>query len=244
MVRRLKKDVLTDLPDRVRSIVPMDIRKREEYQQALFDFTGWLEKNYRTDHNAVERASHAAAITHIGYLIRLTAKLKSRAVVDWINKFLEEYPNEKLVVFAVHRKMIDVIKRRINAKSVVIDGSVTGRNRHHVVDVFKRDKNVRVLIGNIHAAGVGVDGLQNVCSNLAFAELWWVPGVHTQAEGRIHRIGQKGTAWIYYMVAGGTIEEQLCKAIQTKQKIIHATLDGSGDMDDIDILDQLIDTME
>ena len=109
---------------------------------------------------------------------------------------------------------------------------------------FKRDKNCRVFIGNIKAAGTGVDGLQEVADTLAFAELWWRPGDHIQAEDRIHRIGQNKVAWINYLVAGGTIETDLCKIIQTKQETIRATLDGGPLAEDLDVFDQLLHVLE
>jgi SWI/SNF-related matrix-associated actin-dependent regulator 1 of chromatin subfamily A len=242
MVRRLKQDVLQDLPDKVRRVVPMDLSDRKEYNEASVNFLGWLNKNF--DKSRVRRASRAAAVVRIGYLLRLAAKLKARNVVQWTNSFLEEYPDEKLVLFAIHKKMIQVLQRRVQAKSVTVDGSVTGRRRRLAVDTFRRDKGTRVFIGNIRAAGTGVDGLQDVCSNMAFAELWWRPGDHIQAEDRIHRIGQEGAAWINYLVAGGTIEETLCKIIQTKQEVIHATLDGQDFTGDLDVFDQLIEAVQ
>ena len=76
--------------------------------------------------------------------------------------------------------------------------------------------------------------------SLAFAELDWVPGNHTQAEDRIHRIGQTQHTDIYYLVAKNTIEEQLCKVIQEKQQIINKVLDGIKiKQDKLDIYDIL-----
>jgi len=244
MVRRLKEDVLHDLPDKVRAVVPMELCDRGEYEHASRDFIGWLHKHYRDDRGRVHRAARAAAVTRVGYLVRLAARLKARAVVGWVNRFLYECPGEKLCLFGVHQKMLRLLERRIKAPHTTVDGNVTGRRRKAAVDTFRHDPRCRVFIGNIRAAGVGIDGLQEVCANLAFAELWWVPGVHTQAEDRIYRIGQGGTAWIHYLVAGGTIEEDLCRIIQTKQAIIHAALDGDACGGDMAVFDQLIETME
>lgn len=244
MVRRLKDDVLSDLPKKVRTVVPMDLSDRAEYEHAASDFVGWLHKNYRDNLGKVARAARAEAVTKVGYLVRLAARLKARSVVDWANRFLEERPGEKLVLFGVHQKMLRLLERRVRAHSVTVDGGVVGRRRKAAVDMFRKDPKTRVFIGNVRAAGVGVDGLQDVCQTLAFAELWWVPGVHTQAEDRIYRIGQHGVAWINYLVAGGTIEEVLCRIIQTKHQRIHATLDGADYSRDMDVFDQLIAVME
>lgn len=244
MVRRRKEDVLKDLPDKLRCVVPLEIDKREEYNYAVTDFKGWLRKNYRDDQGRVNRALRSIAVTRVGYLVRLAAKLKARAVVGWANRWLEAYPNEKLILFTIHHKMNDVLKRRVQAESIVIDGSVRGRDRKNAVNMFCKDSKTRVLIGNIRSMGVGVDGLQDVCNTAAFAEMWWVPGAHVQAEDRIYRIGQETTAFINYLVAVGTIEERLCNVVQDKQKTINATLDGKTFDGDMNVMDQLIAALE
>ena len=244
MVRRLKEDVLHDLPEKVRQVVPMDLSDRAEYERASTDFRGWLHMNYRDGKGRVNRAARAIAVVRAGYLVRLSAKLKARAVVGWANRFLDEYPEEKLCLFGVQQKMLRVLERRINAKTVTVDGRVTGRRRRAAVDQFKLDDKTRVFVGNIKAAGVGIDGLQDVCNNLAFAELWPNPGTHVQAEDRIYRIGQGNVAWINYLVAGGTVEEHLCRIIQAKHQTIRAVLDGREVEGDMDVWDQLIAAME
>jgi SWI/SNF-related matrix-associated actin-dependent regulator 1 of chromatin subfamily A len=241
MIRRRKEDVLKDLPPKVRQVIPIEIKDMKEYNDAQYDFLRWLKDNY--GQSTSKRAKKAAAVTKIGYLLRLSAKLKARDTVGWINRFLEENPEEKLVVFANHRKMISLLQRRIAAKHVAIDGSVSKRDRHVAKETFIRKRDVRVLIGNMKAMGTGVDGLQEVCNNACFTELWWRPGDHVQAEDRVYRIGTTKTAWIRYFVAGGTIEESLCQIIRDKQSVIHSVLDGD-DPEELDVFDQLLSTLE
>ena len=238
MSRRRKADVLKDLPEKTRQVVPMKLKRPEEYQRASDDFLNWLREQ---DPAAAHRAKGAMALTRIGGLLRLAARLKLRSVVDWVNNFMIE-SNEKLLLFAVHRKMIGALQRRCNAKSLVIDGSVTGRSRKMVVDRFQRDDDVRLLIGNIKAAGVGIT--LTAASNVAFAELTFRPGDHIQAEDRCHRIGQHDPVWVHYLVAKGTIEVKLCEVIQTKQKVLSAVLDGGEMPDDLDVFSQLLKHME
>lgn len=245
MVRRLKEDVVKDLPSKHRVVVSVDITDRGEYNFARDDFKGWLRKNYRDKKGAVVRANRASAVARVGYLVRLAAKLKCKAVVGWANRFLEENPDEKLVLFGYHTKMLRVLERRVNAGSVVVDGQVSKRQRKYAVSTFQRDKDTRVFIGQLRAAGVGVDGLQDVCNNGAFAEIWWRPGDIVQAEDRVWRIGQKEVSWITYLLAGGTIEEHLCRIVQEKHKIIKATLDGDTDVEyGLEVWDQLIEALE
>ena len=158
-------------------------------------------------------------------------------MAEWINNFLET-TDEKLVVFAVHKGMIRELQTRCKTKSVTIDGSVTGRLRQAAAAQFQNDKATRLFFGNLQAAGVGLT--LTAASTVVFAEMGWTPGSHTQAEDRIHRIGQMGTAFVYYLVAAGTIEAHLCEIIQEKQEIIKNVLDGGDAGESLEIYDQLL----
>lgn len=236
MIRRKKSEVLHDLPGWQRRVVPVPIRHPEEYKAASDNFLQWLRQ---TRPERVFAASRAEQVTRVGYLLRLAARLKMRFVADWIQDFLQR--DEKLVMFAVHKRVIRYLQERFPAESVVVDGSVVGRKRKAAVDQFRRDRRKTLFIGNIKAAGTGIDGLQDVASTVGFAEMWWVPGIHTQAEARVvDRIGQRNASIINYFVARGTIEEKLCKVIQTKQKVIDETLDGDSTLNSLDVFDQFV----
>lgn len=178
MVRRRKADVLKDLPSKIRQVIPIKLEDQSEYNKAVEDFIEWLRKQ---DFAAAKRAERAQAMVKAGYLLRLVGKLKCKQVINWCNEFLET-TDRKLVIFAIHRKMIEALKRRIDARNVIIDGSVTGRDRQNAVMSFQNDKRVRVLIGNIQAAGIGIT--LTAASDVVFAEMAWRPGDYTQAEDR------------------------------------------------------------
>jgi len=232
MIRRLKKDVLKELPDKVRQIIPLDIQMKE-YNEVLNNFIRWLTKKSNVK---VEKARRAERLVQMGYLKRLAAELKIEKVITWIDDFLEE-SSGKLVLFCVHKKIIKQLHEKYKTISVVVDGSVTGKKRKNAVKIFQTNNKIRLFIGNIKAAGVGIT--LTAASTLAFIEMDWTPGDHTQAEDRIHRIGQKESAMIYYLIAKNTIEEDLCKLIQKKQSILSATLDGREDKNKLDIFNEL-----
>lgn len=234
MIRRRTEDVLKDLPELVRRIIPCEMDDPDEYQEATTDFMSWLKKNAG---HKVRSAGRAEALTKLGYLLRIVAKQKLRSVVRWANAFLEE-TDEKLILFAVHHKVIDVLQRRCRTQSVTVDGSVTGRDRFAAVEQFQKDKKTRLFIGNIQAAGVGIT--LTAARTVGFAEIWWKPAAHTQAEKRPHRIGQKDVVFANYLIVPDTIEESLCKLLQAKQKVISAVLDGGISPNDLNLYDELI----
>lgn len=232
MVRRRKMDVLKDLPEKSRHVVPVPIKNRAEYDEAEEDLIAWLSKYSK---RKATNAARAQRLVKMGYLKRLAAKLKVKSITDWIDAFLEE-SDEKLVVFGIHKALIKLLNERY-PNSVVVTGDTPGKKRQRAVDQFQRDKKTRLFIGNLQAAGVGLT--LTASSTVLFAELGWTPGEHTQGEDRVHRIGQTNAASCYYLIGVNTIEEKLSRIIQDKQNILSNALDGGDVPEQLDIFNQL-----
>lgn len=222
MIRRKKQDVLKDLPDKIRSFVPVELGKPEqaEYENAETDFIGWVREN--KGNSAAQKVSAAETLAKIEGLKQLAVKGKMNQAVNWIQDFLEV--DGKLVVFATHKFVIEELMNTFGKIAVKVDGSVTGENRNKAVEEFQNNPDIRLFIGNIKAAGVGLT--LTASSNVAFLELPWTPGDLTQAEDRVHRIGQKDSVTIHYLLANGTIEEEIAHLIDKKRKILDSVLDG------------------
>ncbi len=239
MIRIRKVDVLDQLPSKRRSVVPVPLSDRREYQHALNDFVGWLRK-IAPDREM--RAARAQALVKVGYLKRLCGQLKLKATMSWVGDYLDS-TDEKIILFGVHQDFIHPLYNKFHHQAVIVDGGVTGRKRQQAFDKFNKDRRCRLFVGNIRAAGVGWSA--KGCSVVAFAELDWTPGQHMQAEDRIHGInrGQVGIgAESIYLVAKDTIEERLVQLLGRKQQILSAVLDnGQGEV--FDIADQLFDEL-
>lgn len=238
MIRRLKKDVLKDLPEKIRTMVPLKITDRKEYTRATNHFLAWVATT--RSHEKASRAAKAESLVKMGYLKRLAARLKMKAGVRWIEDFLEE-TDEKLVVFAEHRAIIETIQSKFQNISVVVDGRVPHRKRALAIKQFQENKKTRLFIGNIQAAGVAITLV--AASTVVFLELPFVPALVSQAEDRCHRIGQTNKVNIYYLVAEDTIEEHLCKIIESKQSVIDRVLDGRVGRNSLDVYAQLQRTL-
>jgi SWI/SNF-related matrix-associated actin-dependent regulator 1 of chromatin subfamily A len=238
MIRFRKKDVLKDLPDKVIRIVPVEMYDPDQYHDAKNDFKSWLKQNMA---HRVRSASKAEALTKVGYMLRLTAKLKMKGIVEWANNFLDN-TEEKLILFAIHHNAIDVMVRRIHHKHVVVDGSVTGVHRQNAIDKFQRDESTRAIYGNLQACGVGTT--LTAASEVGICEYPWRPGDLTQAMDRPHRIGQKATVFINFFAAAGTIEEEMCKLIEKRQQSISAILDGGKGDGELNLHSELLRVLE
>ncbi len=240
MIRRHKEDVLEQLPPKTRSVIPLKITNISEYNEAVNNFISWL---YKRSPERVKGAEKAEALVKVGYLLRLVAELKLPSVMRWVDDFLSE-TDEKLILFGVHKSVIKQLVWKYKSICVKVDGSVTGRKRQLAIEKFVYDKHTRLLIGNMKAGGAywSAKGI----NHLAFFELAWTPGLHTQAEGRAHGIGRGkvgvGTS-IYYLIGKDTCEIKMCKDLQSAQTILDKTLDGKITGRGIDLFDKLIDSL-
>lgn len=219
MIRRLKKDVAPELPDKIRKVVPFRLASYKEYHHALRGFLAWLEKE---NPGRVAKAKKNAALVQVGYLMRLISKLKMKWVIQWLEEWSELHPGEKMVCLTMHTEVINVLSDRFK-NSVIIDGRVSGILRQESIRKFNSNPKVRFLFGNWKAAGVGAN-LQIACHATAI-DLPWTPGDLLQGEDRIHRIGQTRTCLIHYLIAMDTIEEKYLKAIQARGEIHDEVLD-------------------
>jgi SWI/SNF-related matrix-associated actin-dependent regulator 1 of chromatin subfamily A len=220
MLRRKKVDVLKDLPDKLKAFVPIEIDNREEYEIAEEDFIQFLE-NTKGKEIAV-KASGAAALAEIEGLKQLSLHGKLGSCIEWIEEFLQT--DQKLVVFAIHKYAIDALMNKFKSVAVKVDGTVSMVERNTSVEEFQNNPKVRLFIGNIQAAGVGLT--LTTASNVAFIEFPWTPSALMQAEDRCHRIGQKDSVTIHYLMAVDTIEEKIANLLDRKREVLDAVLDG------------------
>lgn len=222
MIRRKKEDVIEDLPEKRRTFVSLDLTNISDYNKAENDFIEWVREN--KGKRAADRASSAEKLVKVGTLRLLAVRGALANSIQWIKNFLADYDG-KLVVFAVHKEIISALMEEFGDIAVKIDGSVAnGEIRQTIVEKFQNDKNIRLFVGNIKAAGVGIT--LTASSNIVFLELPWTPGELEQAEDRCHRMGQKNAVNIWYLLAENTIEMELAKMIDSKRNILSQVLDG------------------
>jgi SWI/SNF-related matrix-associated actin-dependent regulator 1 of chromatin subfamily A len=214
MIRRTKEQVLAELPKKRRQTIIVPIDNRNEYNRAEKDFLEWVAEN--NGMVAAEKASHVVELAQIEALRQVAVRGKMKAATEWIANFLET--GEKLVVFATHRATIDALMERFSGCAVKIDGSVSSEKRQEAVDTFQTDPAIRLFVGNIQAAGVGIT--LTAASDVAFLELGWTPALHDQAEDRCHRIGQKNAVNVVYLLAEKTIDAQIAAMLEQKRDVI------------------------
>lgn len=223
MIRRLKKDVLTELPDKTRMVIPFDMsdKDRRDYNRAEQDVINWLKS---IDPHKASRVEHARALVEFSTLKEMARVAKFKSMVEWIKEQLEG-TDEKFIIFGIRHDTIDRLCIELkNFSPVKLDGRDSLQKRQESVDKFQNDPACRVFIGQIKAAGEGIT--LTAATNVIFTELEWTPAAHDQAEDRAHRIGQKNAVNIYYLLARDTIEEKIARILDHKRAALTKILDG------------------
>lgn len=240
MIRRRKADVMDHLPAKIRTVVPLPLSNRPEYEHAHRAFLNWLAKRKPGKVSAAERAER---LVKVGYLKRLAADLKMPAVLKWTDNFYEGGAGGKLLQFAEQISLVERMHLHRKGRSVIVNGQVTGRRRQDAVDKFQNDRNTDHFSANIVAGGIGLNltAAETVC----FVEFPWAPATLTQAEDRCYaRVSDLHGANVYYLVAAGTIEERQVAILQSRQKSISEVLDGDEDAEQYRVFDLLMEEMQ
>ncbi len=222
MIRRKKSEVLKDLPDKIKSFVPIELDNKKEYNEAENNFISYIRKT--RGYKAVEKVSNAEVLAQIETLKQIAVKGKLNSIIEWVRNFFET--DEKLVIFATHKFVISELMKEFRSIAVKVDGSVTGVKREKAIQAFQNNPKVRLFVGNIKAAGIVIT--LTAASNVAIIELPWTPGALEQAIDRLHRIGQKNNVVAYLLLAMNTIEEKIASILDSKRKVLDAVLDGKN----------------
>lgn len=218
MIRRTKAQVLAELPDKRRQTIQIPIDNRKEYDTVENDFLTWIAEQKGAD--AAERVTHVEELAKIEALRQVAIRGKMKQSIAWISDFLES--GEKLVVFATHRATIDTLMKEFPKIAVRLDGGMGMDERQLSVDRFQNDPEIRLFVGNIQAAGVGIT--LTAASDVVFLELGWTPALMEQAEDRCHRIGQENAVNCVYLLAEKTIDASIAAMLAQKQGVIDIIL--------------------
>ncbi len=241
MVRREKRDVLAELPDKSRVVIPQTCDLKM-YKKAEEDLINYLIENKNKTKTQAEKSGEVEQFAMIEYCKQEAVKAKLPLFIEWAKDFIEE--NGKLVIFAHHKEFIDTLMNELKEfNPVKIVGGMELNNRQKSIDEFQNNKDIKVIICSLKAASVGIT--LTATSYVAFLELGWTPGDHDQAEDRLHRIGQKDNVSCYYFIAENTIESVIYELIQKKRKIFIELMQDKNIINEekMNIVDGLIDSL-
>ena len=212
ILRRLKEDVL-DLPDKI--ITPVYLRlKSKEYEELMGDYYDWYDKN------PDESSSLTVQFSKLMKVRKVIANEKTRQTIEFAENIIDQ--GKKVIIFTNFTDTLQTIYHHFGKHAVYLDGSCSNSVRQQAVDSFQNDEKIKVFVGNLKAAGVGLTltSAEAVIMN----DLSFVPAEHAQAEDRAYRYGQKSNVLVYYPLFENTIEGVIYDILNKKKQIIRTVM--------------------
>jgi len=227
ILRRLKEDVL-DLPDKI--ITPVYLRiNSKEYKDLMGEYYEWL-KNKKE-----ESTSLAIQFSKLMKVRKVIANEKVKETIKFAENIIDQ--DKKVIIFTNFTDTLQTIYNHFGKQAVYLDGSCNKIQRQNAVDQFQDNEKIKVFVGNLKAAGVGLTltSAETVIMN----DLSFVPAEHAQAEDRAYRYGQKNNVLVYYPIFENTIEGVVYDILNNKKKVI-GTVMGDEVNNSTDVVEEIL----
>ena len=207
-LRRLKENVL-DLPDKI--ITPVYLRlKSKMYEEIMGEYYDWYDKNPE------ESKSLTVQFTKLTKIRQVIADEKISQTIELAENIVEQ--GKKVIIFCNFTDSLNKICEHFGKAAVKVDGSMSKPERQHSVDSFQDSDKIKVFVGNIKAAGVGIT--LTAAEAVIMNDLSFLPSDHAQAEDRAYRYGQKNNVLVYYPIFENTIEGIIYDILNNKKQVI------------------------
>jgi len=212
VLRRLKTDVL-DLPEKI--ITPVYLRlKSKLYEGLMGEYYDWYNKN------PDESSSLTVQFSKLMKVRQVIAEEKINDTIELAENILEQ--NKKVIIFTNFTETLNRIADHFGKQAVRLDGSTSKPQRQYVVDQFQDNEKIKVFVGNMVAAGVGIT--LTAAEAVIMNDLSFVPGHLLQAEDRAYRYGQNNSVSVYYPLFDNTIEAIIYDMVNQKKQNINTVM--------------------
>jgi SWI/SNF-related matrix-associated actin-dependent regulator 1 of chromatin subfamily A len=221
VLRRLKEDVL-DLPDKI--ITPVYLRlKSKMYEGLMGEYYDWYDN--KTD----ESNSLTVQFSKLMKVRQVIANEKVDSTIELAQNIIDQ--DKKVIIFTNFTDTLTKIKDHFGKQAVFLDGSCTKPQRQYAVDQFQENEKIKVFVGNLKAAGVGIT--LTAAEAVIMNDLSFVPSDHSQAEDRSYRYGQKSNVSVYYPIFENTIEGIIYDMLKNKKNIFETVMGDNLNKSDI-----------
>ena len=227
VLRRLKTEVL-DLPDKIISPVYLRLKSRL-YEGLMGEYYDWYEN--KTD----ESSSLTVQFSKLMKVRQVIAEEKIKDTIELAENIIEQ--GKKVIIFTNFTDTLHKITEHFGKIAVSLDGSTSKPARQFAVDQFQENEKIKVFVGNLKAAGVGLT--LTAAEAVIMNDLSFVPSDHSQAEDRAFRYGQKNNVSVYYPIFENTIEGAIYD-ILIKKKNIFETVMGDNLLDKGDFIEEVM----
>ena len=225
LLRRVKKEVLADLPDKIEKLVYVDMNDehRRFYEERRKYYYSLLEKNTSSQGN-FDKFFVLQAINELRHIVS-SPELESKKIVSSKKEVLIENVieaienNHKVLVFVNYLSSIESICDSLKENKIKYL-KMTGqtKDRQNLVDKFQNDSRYKVFVMTLKTGGVGLNLVS--ADTIFIYDPWWNTTVENQAIDRAYRLGQDKTVFAYKMIMRNTIEEKILKLQEMKNKLL------------------------
>lgn len=233
VLRRMKRDVLPELPPRTDSVLHVEL---EESERVVYDTVRAAAKKELAN----KLAEGAGVLAALEALLRLRQaachpalvpgqNAESSSKIECLLAALEEAAADghKALVFSQWTSLLDLIEPHLeetNVRFARLDGST--KDRGAVVSAFQDPSGPPVLLASLKAGGTGLN--LTAADHVFLLDPWWNPAAEDQAADRAHRIGQERPVIVYRMVAKDTVEERILALQEKKRALADVALGDTG----------------
>lgn len=232
ILRRKKKEVSKELPDKIEQIEYLDMSETEKamYQSLVEDTKEEIDNVIASEGFSKARFKIVTLLTRLRQLCISPALLdkdyiddsiKIKRLLEIVKELIKD--NHKILIFSSFKGAVLLVKKKLDEESIsnyVIDGSVSGKDRVMLVDAFNKDKTSCFLI-TLKSGGTGLN--LTSADIVIHLDVWWNPQVENQATDRAHRIGQTKKVTVLKLINKGTVEEKIIE-LQEKKRILSDNL--------------------
>ena len=231
VLRRLKENVL-DLPDKI--ITPVYLRlKSSQYEDLMGEYYNWYENK------SEESQSLTVQFSKLMKVRKVIANEKIKQTIDFAENIIEQ--GKKVIIFTNFTDTLQTIYQHFGKQAVYLDGSCTNAMRQQAVDSFQNEEKIKVFVGNLKAAGVGLT--LTAAEVVIMNDLSFVPAEHAQAEDRAYRYGQKSNVLVYYPIFENTIEGAIYDILNKKKRIINTVMGDEPQEELGDVLEEILNSI-
>ncbi len=236
ILRRMKKDVLSELPDVSEIIYRCHL---SEIQQELYHSYA---KSAREELSSLVKKEgfekvqiHVLATLtrlkqiccHPAIFAKENPEMGDSSKYDMLMELLQTLMEggHKTVIFSQYTKMLSIIRNDLQKKGInfeYLDGS--SKNRLSIVKKFNEDPNIPIFLVSLKAGGTGLNLVG--ADTVIHYDMWWNPAVENQATDRVHRIGQKNSVSSYKLVTSNTIEEKILELQNRKRGLVKKVINS------------------
>jgi SNF2 family DNA or RNA helicase len=218
VLRRLKEDVL-DLPDKIITPIHMEL-KSKDYEDEVGEYKDWRREN-RNKGLSIQLSK----LMRVRQIIALEKVSETSQLID---QCLQQ--DKKVIVFTNFTEPLMQLHNKYKKESVILNGTMKKEDRQTSVDRFQNDDKIKIFIGNVKAAGVGIT--LTAAEVVIFNDLSFVPSDMSQCEDRAFRIGQDKKVSCIYPIFQNTIEYKIYNIVNNKKSVIDTVMgDNIGDED-------------